>query len=158
MLTFQVETWADIWRDGQEIFKIHYDELALHKDEMPMGLDNDFYTDLQNRNFLLVVTARRDGKLIGYYVGIVIAHHPHNKDAGKVATCDMFYLLPKQRKGGAGAKLLMAAENALRENGVVKATISTKANFESGPLLDALGWEKTDIVRQKIITRKQAKN
>lgn len=151
MLTARVETWADLWRDGQEIFKVHYDELALHKKAMPMGLDNEFYSNLQERNYLLVVTTRRDGRLIGYYVGILIAHHPHNKDAGKVATADMFYVLPAERRGGAGVRLLRAAEDALRTHGVKKATISTKLHFESGALLDALGWEVTDIVRQKLL-------
>lgn len=151
MVSFQVEPWSRLWSEGEELFHQHYDELALHKDVMPMGLDNAFYSDLQLRNYLLVVTARRDGQLIGYYVGIVIAHHPHNKGAGKVATCDMFYLKPSERKGGTGAKLLIAAEKELRAQGVKKATISTKAKFENGELLDALGWEKTDIVRQKVL-------
>lgn len=151
MLTFQREPWATLFRDGQELFKIHFDELALHKDAMPMGLDNDFYADLEKRNFLLVVTARRDGQLIGYYVGIVIGHHPHNKEGGKVSTTDMFYLSPEHRRGGAGAKLLRFVEQELRAEGVKKATISTKLHFESGELLDALGWEKTDVVRQKVL-------
>jgi GNAT superfamily N-acetyltransferase len=151
MLSFQVETWADIWRDGQELFRQHYDELALHKDAMPMGLDNDFYSDLQARNYLLVVTARRDGGLIGYYMAIVINHHPHNKDAGKVSTTDMFYLARSERRGGAGVKLLKAVERELRAQGVKKATISTKKHFENAELLALLGWEVTDIVRQKVL-------
>jgi len=151
MICCQVETWADIWRDGQEIFKIHYDELALHKEAMPLGLDNDAYTDLERKGYLLVVAARRDGTLIGYWVGVVLSHHPHNKNAGKVATTDMFVIKPAERRGGAGVKLLRAAESAMRNLGIVKASISTKLHFENGPLLDALGWEKTDIVRQKVM-------
>ena len=151
MLVCRIETWADLWRDGQELFKQHYDELALHKDAMPMGLDNDFYLGLERRDFLLVVAARRGGELVGYYVGILIAHHPHNKDAGKVATCDMFYVGKEHRRGGAGVKLLRAVENELRKQGVRKATISTKKHFENAALLDALGWEVTDIVRQKVL-------
>jgi L-amino acid N-acyltransferase YncA len=151
MLTFQRETWADLWRDGQEIFKAHYDELALHKAEMPMGLDNDAYTDLERKGYLLVVAGRRNGTLIGYFLAIVLGHHPHNKDAGKVATTDMFYVLSTERYGGAGVKLLKAYEAELRKLGVVKASISTKVHFENAELLDALGWEKTDIVRQKVL-------
>jgi GNAT superfamily N-acetyltransferase len=151
VLSFQVEPWSRLWSDGQELFQLHYNELALHKDVMPMGLDNNFYSDLEHRRYLLVVTARRDSRLIGYFVGIVIAHHPHNKDAGKVSTVDMFYIAPDERRGGAGAKLLIFAEDALKKNGVVKATLTTKVKFESGALLDALGWEKTDIVRQKVL-------
>jgi GNAT superfamily N-acetyltransferase len=151
MLSFQVETWADIWRDGQELFRQHYDELALHKDAMPMGLDNDFYSDLQARNYLLVVTARRDGRLIGYYMAIVINHHPHNKEGGKVSTTDFFYILPRERRGGAGVKLLKTSVDELKKQGVKKATISTKLKFSNRQLMEALGWEATDLVFQRIL-------
>lgn len=151
MLTFQVETWLNLERDGSEIFKVHYGELALHKQAMPMGLDNTIYLEFERLGLLLVLTARRDGKLVGYFVAITIHHHPHNKDGGKVSTCDMFYILPEHRRGGAGAKLLKAAESELRARGVKKASISTKLHFENGALLDALGWEPTDIVRQKLL-------
>jgi GNAT superfamily N-acetyltransferase len=151
MLKLQVEPWEVLWRDGQDIFRTHYDELALHKESMPLGLDNELYSDLQTKNFLLIVTARRSGRLVGYYVGVIVSHHPHNKDAGKVSTTDMFYIIPSERKGGAGVKLLKFAEAELKANGVIKATISTKAGFENGELLEALGWHKSDIVRQKVL-------
>jgi GNAT superfamily N-acetyltransferase len=149
--SFEIEPWAKIAAEGQAIFAEHFDELATHKDVMPMGLDHDFYADLEKRGYLLVIAARRNGELIGYYVGIVIAHHPHNKAGGKVATTDMFYIAKAHRKGGAGAKLLLTAERELKRNGVVVATLSTKIHMESGKLLDALGWEKTDIVRKKVL-------
>lgn len=118
---------------------------------MPLGLDSEFYLNAEANGYLFVLTARRSGKLIGYYVAIVIHHHPHNKAAGKVATTDMFVIHPAERKGGAGAKLLMRAEKELRKLGVRKASISTKLHFENGELLEALGWRATDVVRQKIL-------
>jgi GNAT superfamily N-acetyltransferase len=151
MISCQVETWADIWRDGQEIFKIHYDELALHKEAMPLGLDNDAYADLERKGYLLVVAARRDGALIGYYMAIVVAHHPHNKDAGKVSTTDFFYILPSERRGGAGVKLLLAAMRELKRIGVKKASVSTKLKFSNRELFEKLGWEATDLVFQVIL-------
>jgi len=151
MLKLERGTWAEMEREAEPLFMVHFDELALHKDVMPMGCDHEFYFNLERNNFLLVLTARRDGRLVGYYVGIVIGHHPHNKQGGKVSTTDMFYVLPEERKGGAGVKLLRFAENELRAQGVKKATISTKLHFENGALLDALGWEKTDVVRQKVL-------
>jgi GNAT superfamily N-acetyltransferase len=150
MLKIQRATWAEMRAEAEPLFKVHYDELALHKDVMPMGCDHEFYFQLERNNFLLVVTARRDGRLVGYYVGIVIAHHPHNKEGGKVSTTDMFFILPSERRGGAGVKLLRFVEHELRREGVKKATISTKLHFENAELLEALGWEKTDIVRQKV--------
>lgn len=151
MLSFQVEPWSRLWSEGQQLFHQHYEELALHKDIMPMGLDNNFYSDLEHKRFLLVVTARRNGRLIGYFMAIILAHHPHNKDAGKVATTDFFYISPEERYGGAGAKLLRAAEQALKAQGVKKATISTKAKFASRELMETMGWEHTDLVFQRIL-------
>jgi L-amino acid N-acyltransferase YncA len=161
MLTFQRETWADLWRDGQEIFKAHYDELALHKEAMPMGLDNDAYTDLERKGYLLVVAGRRDGALIGYYMAIVIAHSPHNKDAGKVASTDFFYVVQAHRYGGAGVKLLKAAAKELKLLGVTVASISIKLrrdeqlNWSTRRMLEMLGWEPTDLVLQLVMNERQ---
>jgi GNAT superfamily N-acetyltransferase len=149
MLKIQRGNWAEMQAEAEPLFKVHYDELALHKDVMPMGCDHEFYFHLERNNFLLVVTARRDERLVGYYVGIVIGHHPHNKDGGKVSTTDMFYVVEAERHGGAGARLLRFVEGELRREGVKKATISTKLKFSNQPLMEALGWEATDLVFQK---------
>jgi GNAT superfamily N-acetyltransferase len=151
MITFQQEPFAHLIRDGQAIFQAHYDELAVHKDQVPLGMDFDLYLDMEKRGVLHSLTARKDGQLIGYYIALIVSHHPHNKDAGPVSTTDMFYIASAHRKGGAGAKLLMAAEKMLRAKGVQKATISTKVKMPNKELLEALGWENTDIVFQKVL-------
>ena len=158
MLTFQVEDWQTLERDAAEIFKVHYDELALHKDAMPMGVDGSIYRELERLGRLLVVTARRDGALVGYYMAIFIPKHPHNKDAGPVSTTDFFYLLPAHRKGGAGAKLLIAALGELKKRGMTVASISIKYARElatgkrTWKLIESLGGEATDIVFQFVLT------
>ena len=97
-----------------------------------------------------VVSVRKDGELIGYHMGLIVTH-PHYKDAGLMSTTDMFYILPEHRKGGVGAKLIMAVEAAMRERGVVKAFISTKLHQNHTDLFEALGWEPTDTVFSKIL-------
>jgi len=150
-LRFQTETWDDLWRDGQDIFPVHYRELSLHQDRVPLGMDDELYRGMEARGNLHVLTAREDGRLVGYYLAIVIKNHPHNKDAGKVANCDMFYMLPEFRKGGAGAKLILMAEKSLREKGVTKVSMSVKLHQNHGRLLEALGWEATDLMFQKLL-------
>jgi GNAT superfamily N-acetyltransferase len=151
MITFQVEPFGNLIRDGQEIFKTHYEELALHKEAIPLGMDFDMYLDMEKMGVVHVLTARADEKLVGYYIALIVKNHPHNKDAGPAATTDMFYMLPSHRRGGAGAKLLVMAEKMLRDRGVKKATISTKVKFSNRELLEALGWEHTDVVFQKVL-------
>lgn len=154
MTTFQLEKWAVLIADGKEIFAKHYDELSLEKDRIPLGMDFDTYQDMENRGILHVLSCRKDGTLIGYYIAIVINHHPHYKTSGPVSTTDMFYILPEHRTGGCGARLLMMAEKTLRERGVHKAFISVKLKMDHSALLEKLGWTATDKVFAKILEAK----
>lgn len=162
MLSFQVETWPDLERDGQEIFKAHYNELALHKDVMPMGLDGAIYLELERLGRLLVITARKDGGLVGYYMAIMVAKHPHNRDGGPVSTTDFFYVLSEHRKGGVGARMLRYAFSELRKRGIVVASISVKwlrekeLDWATLKMLVALGCEPTDLVVQIVLNEKAA--
>jgi GNAT superfamily N-acetyltransferase len=149
---FALEKWAVLFRDGhKKLFPEHFDELAVHKEQIPLGMDDSLYQHIEDLGRLHVLTAREAGELVGYYVAIVIPNHPHNKDAGPCSTTDMFYMARAHRKGGSGAKLLMMAEKTLRERGVTKASISVKLHQNHGPLLEALGWEHTDLVFQKVL-------
>ena len=150
-MTFQIEPWSEFWRDGQEIFPIHFEELAVHKESVPLGMDDALYRQLESMGRLLIVTARKQGRLIGYYMAIIVPNHPHNKDAGPQSTTDFFYMLRAHRKGGAGAKLLMTAEAALKARGVKKASISVKLHQDHSKVLKALGWTPTDLVLQKLL-------
>lgn len=158
--TFQVEDWAALERDGQELFRLHFDELALHKEAMPLGLDSTIYLELERLGRLLVITARKSDTLVGYYMAIIIPKHPHNKNAGPVSTTDFFYLAPSERRGGAGAKLLQFALGELMKRGITVASISIKyaRELDSGKrtwaLIESLGGEPTDIVFQFVLAGK----
>jgi GNAT superfamily N-acetyltransferase len=146
-----VEPWDRLVRDGKEIFVEHYEELSLEKGRIPLGMDFACYQDLEAKGYLHVLTCRKRGALIGYYNAIMIAHHPHYKDSGKMATCDMFYINKSERTGGAGAKLLIMAAKTLKERGVIKASMSIKLHQDYGELLEKLGWNPTDRVYHKIL-------
>lgn len=150
MLTFSSENWASFSKDAISIFPIHWEELALDREKIPIGMDLGKYADLERNGVLNVVAVRDDGKLIGYHMALIVTH-PHYKDAGLMATTDMFYILPEHRKAGVGAKLIMAAESSLRERGVVKAFIGTKLHQSHEKLLEALGWKPTDMVFSKLL-------
>src|SRR5271163_2702093 len=93
LMQFVLEKWADFFRDAREVFAVHFDELALHKDKVPLGMDDALYQHLEDLGRLHVLAVRKEQSVIGYYIAIIIPNHPHNKDAGPVATCDMFYIL-----------------------------------------------------------------
>jgi GNAT superfamily N-acetyltransferase len=151
LIRFAIEKWDDLRRDARDIFPAHFQELALHQEDVTLDIDDSMYHLFEDRGRLLILTARDNGELVGYYVAVLLENHPHNKSFGIVSACDMFYMKKENRKGGAGAKLLIAAAAALKARGVKKATMSTKLHFENRDLMEALGWEATDTVFQRLL-------
>jgi len=148
-LSFHVEDVDTFARDGAEIFPRHFNELSLNRDKIPFGLDFDLYRHVEQQKMLHILTARLDGKIIGYVLSLVVTHHPHNKDAGPYSTTDMFYVLPEHRNG-TGVKLLMENERRLKALGVKRMAISTKLKDAHLDLFSKLGFEATDLVFHKI--------
>src|SRR5690242_18761776 len=117
MLTFQVESWTAVLPEMEPIFPLHYEELSLDKDWARMALNFPLYEKAEKDGYLLLCTARSDGRLIGYIVSALLPH-THYKDAGTMSMTDMYYVLPEFRRGGCGAKLLHYMESVLREKKV----------------------------------------
>lgn len=143
MTTFHVEKWATFHRDAHPLFDMHWKELALDQAKIPLGLDSARFQVLCDQGLLHIVTARKAGVVIGYFVAIVMPHL-HYKDAGLMAFTDMYFIRPGCRKGGCGVKLFTEAERTLRERGVVKAYLSTKVHQDHTQLFEKLGWRLSD--------------
>lgn len=149
MISFQVEHWADFERDATELWPRHWEELALDKDKFALGIDFEKFRHLESLELLHLVTARNEGKIVGYYLAIVMPHM-HYKDAGKMAFTDMYFILPEFRKGSVGIKLFTEAERTLKERGVVKAYLSCKAHKDVSTIFETLGWRLSDISYTKV--------
>lgn len=155
-VTFQVERWADFWRDCQELTPLHWAEAALDKDVIKLSILPENYAACDEKGILHIVTARYGGKMVGYFVANVVTH-PHYKEAGLMAFTDMYFMHPDYRRGGYGAKLIIAVEASLKERGVVKAYISTKVHENKSEMLLALGWKPSDMSFTKILSSGLAK-
>jgi GNAT superfamily N-acetyltransferase len=149
-MTFQVERWAEFWRDCQELTPLHWREAALDKDVIKLSILPENYAVCDEKGILHIVTARYGGKMVGYFVANVVIH-PHYKDAGLMAFTDMYFLHPDYRKGGYGAKLLIEVERTLKERGVVKLYISTKVHENKSELLLKLGYKPADLSFTKLL-------
>lgn len=125
-------------------------ELARDRDKITLGCDEAKYQQGEAVGCLHIVTARAEGKMVGYHYGMLM-HHLHYKDAGLMCYTDVYFLKPEYRRGGAGARFLAAIINSLRKIGVVKFYISTKVHQDHGQLFEALGMECSDRVFTKIL-------
>jgi hypothetical protein len=143
----KVEPWSSCVEEMEELFPLHWKELAVFQDKIALRCDRERYANLEKAGALLLITARIQQKLIGYFVGFMFPH-PHYLGSGNWGMTDMYFVLPEYRKG-TGLKLFIAFEEALRERGVVQAVTSCKVHEDHTEFLEKLGWKWTDKTFQK---------
>lgn len=149
-IIFARETWAQLERDGQELFRLNFRDLGLNQDKVQLALNSSIFAEVEGKGVLHIITARANGKLVGYHVSALLPHM-HYKDAGLMVYTDAYYLHSDYRAGGTGAKMLMEVERTLRERGATKFYISTKVHSDNGPLLEAMGYSFTDKIFTKLL-------
>lgn len=145
MLTFQREKWADCVDEMRPLWSEHWAELALDRDHIKLGCDEAKYAQGEAAGLLCIVTGRMNGKLVGYYYGMLL-QHLHYKDAGLMCYTDVYFLRPEYRKGPTGLRFLRAVMVKLKEIGVVKMYISTKVHQDHGELFEFMGMKLSDRV------------
>lgn len=151
MTTFQEEKFAPFYAeaDANGLFREHHKELAVNQDKIAMDLDPERYQKIEDAGMLFVLTVRDEGKLIGYLVAFPMAHL-HYKSAGLMCLTDMYWISPAHRRG-VGAKLFIEFEKRMRARGAVQIMTGCKRHQDHTALLEALGWENTDLTFVKCL-------
>lgn len=155
IVSFHVEPWPACVPEMQDLWLEHWREVALDQDIVPLDMDLARYAEAAREGRLHLVTARRDGLMIGYLVAFV---QPHLHYASTIfATCDLYYLRPEARTGWRGVTLFRVAERTLRERGAVILQAATKIHvspvtgrtLDIGPILERLGWTQSERTFRK---------
>jgi GNAT superfamily N-acetyltransferase len=148
---FAVECVADVWPEAEPLTRLHWEEIAKNKALLTLNPDVEKYELLDKNDALLLVTARDDGALVGYFLWIVLPH-PHYKHV-LVAEEDLHFLSPEYRSGGVrgagcgyGYKLLEAARDAAIARGARLLTMREKVGHEHPAIMDGLGFVPADVV------------
>ena len=146
MITYQLESWAQYYNDPsrEALWWEHYNEFSpAHETRMPMAPDLDVYSALDKAGSLMVMTARSQGRLVGYCI-VVARRHMHYG-----ALCgfeDAYYLSKEFRQGLAGYKLIKHMLKALERRGVERSYWMTKEFLSIAKLFERLGMVKVDTV------------
>ncbi|NUQ28345.1 MAG: hypothetical protein HOQ35_07515 [Acidobacteriaceae bacterium] len=111
------------------------------------------YFAMEQAGMLFLLTARHDGELVGYFLGIILPNL-HNRKC-LAAVSDMYFLHPNHR-GHTGVRMFREVEHAWRRMGVELATITCKVSRNYGKLFERLGWQLEEKIYVKDLNRPES--
>lgn len=142
MLTAQVESLTERLDELKAFFPLHWDELALNKDKVPLDPQYDIYLARDARGEVLFVTLREAGALIGYFVGFV-APGLHYRTC-LTLTMDIFFVHPEHRRGFAGVRLFRCVLAEAKRRGVQRTFFGSKNHKDASVLFERLGMQAVE--------------
>jgi L-amino acid N-acyltransferase YncA len=135
-ITVQVEPYKDFIGDAKKLYPLHWEELALNKDKVPLDPMYELYDYLAEQDALLVVTLRQEGKLVGYFIGI-LRPHLHYRTC-LTLTMDIFWTHPDIRGGMEGVRLFREVEREAKHRGAHRLYYGSKLHKDCSRLFEYL--------------------
>jgi hypothetical protein len=137
MMTAHVENLTEHLPELMHLLPLHYEELALNKDKVPLDPQYEVYRERDAAGMVLFVTLRDAGELVGYFVGF-IAPGLHYKTC-LTCTMDIFYLRQDKRTGSGGVRLFRFVEAELKRRGVQRWFMGSKVHADASALFKRIG-------------------
>lgn len=147
MITCHVESFMERLPELKVLLPLHYEELALNKDHVPLSPQYDLYEIYEREGKLLFVTLREAGELVGYFIG-TIAPGLHYSTC---LTCimDIFYVRKDKRTGSAGVRLFRFVEKELRRRSVQRWFMGSKIHADASALFKRIGAKPVEVFYSK---------
>ncbi len=147
MITCHVENLEKNLDELKVLLPLHYRELALNQDEVPLDPQYEVYIERERQGGLLFVSLRDAGEIIGYYIGF-IAPGLHYKTC-LTCTTDIFFVRADKRDGTAGIRMFRFVEKELKRRGVQRWFTGSKVQHDASKLFDFLNFERVEIYYSK---------
>lgn len=149
MLTAAPEPFAPFLEEVKPLLPLHYEELALNKDEVPLAPQYDEYLRRDALGMVMTIAMREAGELVGYFVGFV-APGLHYQ------TCltlhlDIFWLKPEHRGKMGGVMLFKAVEAEAKRRGVQRMFVGSKVHMDASWLFERLGYTECERTFSKMV-------
>jgi GNAT superfamily N-acetyltransferase len=147
MITAAPEPWHPTIEEIKPLLPMHWEELALNKDKVPLSPQWHVYDRRDAAGELQLVVLREDGALIGYYIGFVTPGLHYSTCL--TAMMDIFYVHPEHRGRRGGIILFQAVEKELRRRGVMRWVVGAKLHNDASPLFERLKFERIEVYYSK---------
>lgn len=147
MISTHIESFEDRLEELQPLLPLHYEELALNQDKVPLAPQYNVYIERERAGGLLFVTLRDAGELVGYFIGF-IAPGLHYSTC-LTCTMDIFFLRKDKRTGSAGVRLFRFVEDELRRRGVQRWFMGSKVKADASALFKRIGAQPVETYYSK---------
>ena len=147
MISTHIESFEDRLDELRPLLPLHYEELALNQDKVPLSPQYNVYIERERAGGLLFVTLRDAGELVGYFIGF-IAPGLHYSTC-LTCTMDIFFLRKDKRTGSAGVRLFRFVEDELRRRGVQRWFMGSKVKADASALFKRIGAEPVETYYSK---------
>jgi GNAT superfamily N-acetyltransferase len=159
----QVEPFSDALTDIVPLIDEHWREVGSFTDRFARRIHFEDYRQLDEHSRLLTVTARDQGRLVGYFVGAlgldlhrVTLTEPHCRVP--VLSALVYYVSPAQR-GHARSLIRTIEREATARAGVRIVNIRIKPGMNgAGEFLAALGYTPVEVTFTKVLKESEHAN
>lgn len=137
MITCHIESFEQRLPELEALLPLHYEELALNQDKVPLAPQYGVYIERERAGGLIFVALRDAGDLVGYFIGF-IAPGLHYSTC-LTCTMDIFYIRKDKRTGSAGVRMFRFVESELRRRGVQRWFMGSKIHADASALFKRIG-------------------
>lgn len=150
-MKFQVEKFIPNLPEIKVMLPLHYEELATHKDRVPLDPMYEIYEQFEKADQLLFITVRDDaGKMCGYFIGMITPGLHYRTCL--TCTMDIFFIHPDHRGSALlGLKLFKKVEEECKAREVDRIFVGSKAKAEASILFERLGYDRIEVCYSKWI-------
>jgi len=143
----QEETNKEVFFECLRLGEQHYNEVESKSTSVPYKLNYKMADAFIEAGLVRVVTARKNGELVGYFGVVVVEDFFTSKVSAKELG---IFVKPEHRKSSCFYRMMKKIEKLLHEEGVESLQIMFKVGHDTGLACKA-GYEKTETVYQKFL-------
>lgn len=147
MITCHVENLEEQLEEMKVLLPLHYKELALNQDRVPLAPQFHVYIERERQGGLVFVTLRDAGELVGYFLGFVAPGLHYSTCL--TCTMDIFYVRQDKRAGSAGLRMFRFVETELRRRGVQRWFMGSKIKADASALFKRIGADPVETYYSK---------
>ena len=151
MITYQrEEKWEEAVKEVAALVPAHWQEFSYFPDAAAMDIDWAMYRRYHEAGALHCLTARRDGRIVGYHPHVVRRHN-HRRSDVLFSQDIVLYVAPGPNRVLLLDGLVRYSLDYLRRIGVKVVTMRSKLDHDIGLLLRHHGLQPLETVYGKVI-------